>query len=377
VKPLIRHLMPAVAGCAVFASFGPAAQILDPTAAAVFAGSGLTFGGSTTVTGGPVLSNDSVFHAGGSLNLTSIYAGGSFNAGSAAFQNSTGEWLFNGSINNLGGPGSVIAGPVTSALGNVITRSSSQTINGNVTAFGDARQLGGTINGTLRGGGNVNVSGTVNGNVVYGGAYSTGPFGAVTGTVTAGGPVSPTTYVPLTLPAGSGLAANTNDITLTTFETRTLTPGVYGDLTFASSNTVNLSAGTYVFSGLFNANSLNPLSFNTSAGPIKIYVAGDLDFNFSQAVNGLALNSASALDSQKISFEAAGSIIAESDVFGRLFAPNGDITLSTFADVTGPVLAGGNVVMLGSNSVTLVPEPTAVAMIGAAGLMALRRRRSR
>lgn len=382
---MMRGICFAVAACAVGSGSTFAAQPTDPSTAAVFAGGTLTFNSFSTVTGGPVIANGSVAHNGGSLEVPSLYSGGTFTVGSTAFQDTAGDVLFNGTITSLGGPGSVIGGNVTSATGSVLLRDTASTVvNGNVTAALDVKQsfTFSQIHGNVLAGGNANVAGTVTGNVTYGGTYTPGPFTSVGGTVSqSAAPVTPTPYQPLTLPAGRNLTGGANNITLANFEDRTLTPGTYGTLTFASGNTVSLTAGDYTFAGIANTFTLNELSFDTSGGPIRLFVDGDLNFNLVQVVNGQALfagGTPNPADSLKVLIEVDGSYTGNADLYGTVFAPNGNITLNDFADVTGRVLAGGNV-FIGATDVTVVPEPTValgVIVAAVAGTGLRRRRRS-
>jgi hypothetical protein len=379
---MMRGICFAVAACAAGSGSALAAQPTDASTAAVFAGGSLTFNSFSTVTGGPVVANGNVVHNGGSLNVPSLYSGGTFTAGSAAFQNTTGDVLFNGTISPIGGPGSVIGGNLTSANGSVLLLNTSTVVNGNVTAALDVSEpfSFAKINGNVLAGGNANIAGTVTGNVTYGGTYTQGTFASVGGTIAqSAAPVTPTPYQPLTLPAGRNLTGGANNITLATFEDRTLTPGTYGTLTFASGNTVSLTAGDYTFAGIANTFTLNELSFDTSGGPIRLFVDGDLNFNLVQVLNGQPLfagGTPNPADSLKVLIEVDGSYTGNADLYGTVFAPNGNVTLNDFADVTGRVLAGGNV-FLGDADVTVVPEPcAAVAMVvGAAGTGLLRRRR--
>jgi len=351
-----------------------AAQPTDPVTTAVFAGGNLTFNGFNTVNGGAVVSNGNVLHDGGTLTVPSMYAGGTFTRTPASFQNTAGEILFGGDITDLGGPGSVIGGDVTSG-GSVALLDSSQTVNGNVTARFNVSQPFSisAINGNILAGGNVNIQGTVNGSVAYGGTLTLGTFAQVSGTTMQGGPVTPQPYIPLTLPAGRNLMPGATNVTLANFETRSLTPGAYGTLAFASGNTVNLTAGQYIFGGISNSFTLNKLSFDTSGGPINIFVAGNLNFNLVQVINGVQLfagGTPNPLDSQKIFWEVGGNFVGNASIYGTIFTPNGHITMNSFADVTGRVLAGQNVTF-NSGSVTVVPEPATLGMAAACGLLLL------
>ncbi len=86
-----------------------------------------------------------------------------------------------------------------------------------------------------------------------------------------GGPVTPPAYQPLSLPTGSGLTSTESDVTLGSFQEIPLALGNYGKLTFASGNTVSLTAGEYVFADIVSSFSLNELSFDTSGGDVTLY----------------------------------------------------------------------------------------------------------
>ena len=291
--------------------------------------------------------------------------------------------FFNGSIIDLGGIGSV-GGNITSATGNV-ELVGSVDVNGNVTAAGDVTQdfSGSEINGNVLAGGDVLISGSVNGSVTHGGVLTFGTFADASDIrdgSTVGGPVAPALFVAPALPAGQGLTASTNDISLDTFEDITLAPGTFGTLNFASSNTVSLSTGTYVFQDIVSPSNLNELAFDVTGGAIEIFIVDpDAGFDLIQSINGERLFAGNVPDpalAEAITLEVADSFTLGSDFFGTLFAPNGDITLETAAGVEGQVLAGGDVFFEGSNAVNTIPEPATAALLALGGLM-LTRRRSR
>lgn len=366
----------ALAACVPMAT---AAEPTDPTTAAVFAGGNITFNSFSTVSGAPVVANGSVIHNGGSLNASSLYAGGTFTDAPAAFQNSTGDLLFGGSITGLGGPGSMFGGNITSG-GSIAFLNSSEQVAGNVTAAGDVSQpfdFAG-IGGSVLAGGNVNIQGTVTGGVTYGTGYTQGTFAHIGGAIVHGGAVTPTPYNALTLPVGRSLTPGASDVVLSNFQSITLAPGAYGNLDFASSNTVTLTAGQYIFAGISNSFALNQLAFDTSGGPINVFVAGDLDFNLVQVINGQALfagGNPNPADSNQIFFEVGGSFTGDDSIYGTVFAPNGNITMDNFASDTGRLLAGGDVTINDGN-VTYVPEPAALALFCSGALALLRRRKN-
>lgn len=351
------------------AAQGPVVNLNDVS---LYAGGTLTFDSFTSVEGGATVAVGDVF---GSLDVDSIFGQGSLS--SNGFDDSRGEIFFNGGISGVGGPGSVLDGPVTSATGN-IEISGSSTVNGNVTAAGDVSQTFsfGTFNGNVLAGGNVEIDGTVNGNVTHGGALTLGVFSDVTGSTSAGGAVSPAPFVAPTLPSGSGLVATGSDINLTTFEDISLAPGNFGTLNFASANTVSLTSGTYIFEDIISTFRLNELAFDTSAGPINIFVENsDVTLDLIQSINGVSLFAGvepPLFESNNITLEVGGSLTLGSDFFGTLLVPNGNLDLES--DLTGRALVGGDVIL--SGSVLTVPEPSSLLIgIGLLGLSAVRRNR--
>lgn len=316
----------------LFASAESIAQVTLPEGVAVYAGGTLDFTSFTTVSGGSVLAGGDVTHGGGTLTVDEISGAGGFSAGDAAFQDSFGPIFFNGNITDLGGPGSIIDGPVTSAQGDIVFLTPASTvINGDVTAAGGVEfdfEFG-EINGNVVAGGTINITATVNGT-----------------TSAATSPITPFT-LPL-LPSGRTLTAGTENINLDSFEEITLAPGNYGTLNFDTSNTVTFTAGRYVFENIVSDFSLNVLNFDTTAGNIDLYVAAD-NFAFDdliQAIDGVSLFVGSdTLDPQlsnNIFLEAANNLTIGSEFYGTIFAPNGDVTIENFSNITGRVFAGGN-----------------------------------
>ena len=381
----MQKFMVAAAALAVGAGAAGAgaAQPTGAGQAAIFAGGNLQFDSFSTVSGGPVVANGNVAHgnnspSGGLVVVDSLYAGGAFSHTAAAYQSVKGEVLFNGSIADLGGPGRTVGGNLTSAAGSVNFESNIK-VAGSVAAAGDFSQSFpfASVAGNVRAGGNVAIAGTVAGGVTYGGTFSRGTFATIGGPIQMGGAVSPTPFAPLSTPAGSGLRSTGPDVTLASFEDRALAPGNYGTLALGSSTTVSLTAGTYIFKAIQSDFRLNRLSFDTSAGPIKVFVDGDLTLGLDQVINGESLlrsGMPNPADAKNISFEVAGNFTAASALYGSIFAPNGSITLNDFADVNGRLLAGGDVT-LGDADVT-VPEPASLSLLLLGGAL-LARRRSR
>lgn len=359
------------------------AQIIDPTHAVIYAGGDIQFLGFSNVTGGPVTALGDVRHHSASLNLHSLVTSGSFD-GTGGFQNVLGDMVVGGNVTQLGGPGSTVGGSIRS--GGHATLQGSIDIAGNISTSGDLEQIFNfsTVQGDVNVGGNASITGTVIGQVTHGGILTIGTFGSVGGSSSGGAVAAPSITVKPT-PAPHTITAGGTDINLTTFEDRTLAPGRYGTLNFDSGNTVFLSAGQYFFDDVVSGFSLNELDFDTTGGPVEVFVVGDFVFdNLVQVINGEALfaggNPVSA-DAADILLEATGSITLNSSLYATVFAPHGDITTATFADVTGSLIATGNVTIGSSADVSfvrsnVVPEPAALAMLCALGAwLSLKRRR--
>ncbi|MBB6431559.1 PEP-CTERM sorting domain-containing protein [Algisphaera agarilytica] len=364
--------------CALSLSFSSIGQTftLDLDGVSLYAGGTLDLGSFASVEGGAVVAVGDVT---GSLDVDSIYGEGALT--SDGFDNSRGEIFFNGSISGVGGPGSVLDGPVTSATGS-ITIGGSTTVNGDVSAGGNFSQTFsfGVINGNVAAGGDVAVDGTVNGNVTHGGTLTLGTFADVTGTTAPGGPVTPTPFAAPDLAPSSGLSAGIVDINLTTFEDITLAPGTYGSLNFDSGNTVSLSAGTYVFADIVSSFNLNELAFDTSGGEIFINIDSmDTTLDLIQSINGVDLFTGLMPDpalAELITLEAEGSLTLNSDFYGTVLVPDGDLELGTFSELTGRALVGGDVTLGNSTAILAVPEPSsALLVLGALGVVARRRAR--
>ena len=378
-------LLPALA-TALLVNHSVTAQSVDLENVSVYAGGNILFGGFAEVGQGAIVAGGDVINNGGSLEAQSVFGEGAFTTtGGPSFEQISGELYFNGSILDLGGPGSIIGGNVTSATGDVLLLGSSETINGNITAAGRVEQpfSFSAINGNVQAGGDVLIGGSVNGSVTHGGALAFGPFADaddISGGSMAGGPVTPAPFVAPALPAATAASARFNNITLDTFEDITLAPGTYGTLSFESANTVSLSAGTYVFQDIVSDFSLNELAFDVTGGAIEIFIVEpNASLDLIQSINGERLFAGNLPDpalADDITLEVSDSFTLGSDFFGTVFAPNGDITLETFASVEGRVLAGGDLVFEGSNAVNtvIVPEPATAALLAMGGLLLARRR---
>jgi hypothetical protein len=370
------------------------------TGVAVFGGNSAFI--NNNVTGGISASNGPVTV--GAFVTADGLSGGSTLSGGSGFVVINGPVTFNGDI--TGSPfgfAGTINGPINSG-GNV----NSNATNQSVTAKGNVNLLFATANGNILSGGNVSVAAfsTVNGNVTANGSISTASGGQITGKTApfAGVSVNPASYTPITLTADKFTSGGPNVTT-----GGNLAPGKYGALNLpVFSGTLTLTGGNYFFDSINIAGAFTTLNFDTTKGPINVFVTGDITIGsfLTFTVNGIPVfnsdgtpNAAVESLASQIFFETLGNVDEGnpfgSGFFGTLFAPNGDIT-EAFGSIIGSLIAGGNVTngfispvfYVGSDRLlagegggtgTTLPEPTTFALLGVAalGLAGFRRRRGR
>jgi hypothetical protein len=283
-----------------------------------------------------------------------------------------------------------INGPINSG-GNI----GLSATTGDITATGNVSLQFATTNGNILAGGNVSVAAfsKVNGNVTANGSISTSSGGQITGTSTpfAGVPVNPAHYTPITLTADKFTAGGANVTTGVN-----LAPGSYGNLNIPSfGGTLTLSGGDYFFNSFHIEGAFDTLNFDLSKGPINVFVTGDISFSdfLTVTVNGVPAfinngpNPANEALASQIFFETLGDVKDAtpfgSNLFGTLYAPNGNIT-TAFGAVIGSLIAGGDVsngfispvYYVGSDRLLQagVPEPSTLALglVAALGLIGFR-----
>jgi hypothetical protein len=267
------------------------------------------------------------------------------------------------------------------------TATSTAHILGNLLGAGGVSTSGvGLVGGSLLSDGNVHVGANVAANVNYGvgKSYSISPGKSVGGSVTSSNvAITPSGFDPVIMPAAHSITTGATNIALATFATRTISPGHYGHVTLAGSNTLNLSAGDYYFSDIIMNGSFLTLNYNLTSGPIHVYVKGNAVFNNANThVNGVNYNAINPALAPQIQFEAQGALtVSNSSLFGTFYAPFGDITIQGLSNFTGGVYSGHDIIAdganfsFGSGSNSCVPEPSSyllLAMALVAGLPMLR-----
>ncbi len=335
-----------------------------------------------------------------SIASYNVFAGHAITAISGSLNDPTGVIGSNGDLFLSGATAkSVRAG------GSIYDNFGAVTTTGDVTINGNALMtFSGSIGGNLNVGGGLNTTANVAGNIVAGGNVVSN--GNVTGSIKAGGsislglsatvgagtfpfsPVSPPAFTPVDLPSSHSFSAGATNVNLALFDTRTLSPGSYGELTMIGSNTVYLSAGDYYFSDIRSLGSFVTFNFETTQGPINIFVTGDVFLiSAEMKLNGAAFNSVPGIAASQIYWETHANFAVQfTNLLGTVYAPNGDINFTSLSKANGNLYAGHDIVTDGGSFTAgavsptlLVPEPSSAALclIALAGLAMTRPRRLR
>jgi cytoskeletal protein CcmA (bactofilin family) len=375
------------------------------TSFAIFGGNGVNITGGATVNSGLVGSNGSVsvgtfskifggLAGGGDLN-TPANAGGSMHMDGPTTFNGN---VYYGSFNNLFGP--VNAGQDAFFGSSLVTNSditvggefsaSFSTIKGNISAGIDARLTTSfdNVTGNVSANHDVDIEGTLTGNVRYGNALTTGSSTHISGSSVKGTtPVQPLAYVPKVVPPADVFTSGGVAVTNGGSALSPLAPGSYGGLGFTGFSDLYLGPGNYYFSSLA-FNGLTSLHFVNLTGSNKIHLfsTGDISGTlFFPTVNGTGFSSADPALASNVIVETLGNYTLDSDMYGSIFAPNGSITLGSFDKIDGSLIAG-NTVNAGSvtvnyvapaETVYAVPEPGCLSLLALALPLLARRRKGK
>ena len=263
---------------------------------------------------------------------------------------SNGDMYFNGvTAQTIQGGGSIF-----DVFGGVTT-TGDVTVNGNeqMTFFGG---IGGNLNagqsiftsanvtGNIRAGNNVTTSGNTAGSIFAGGAISS--TGTVSGSTNPFTAANPATFSTVTLPVAHVFSSGGPSLTLTS--TQSLTPASYGELVLHG-GTLNLTAGNYYFSDITMTSGAT-FNFNTTQGPINIYVTGSVYLNGpAMNLNGVAASSASSAATSQVYWETHDNFRLDGNLLGTVYAPSGDIQVLGLSTVNGDLIAGNDLVITGGN----------------------------
>ena len=396
-KPALIALLLAISWASV-----TSAQPTDALDAAVYAGQDLFINGQSRLVAGPGVSNRDLFNN-SVLTAQDLYIGGSYRntLGGTPKLRLTGDLTALGDVDHLnqiqpvkptdppiGIAGSVYAGGSVTA--------EQVNIGGSVTATGDVSFTSNAnrIVGDVTTGGYLNIQGEVQGTATYNTGFELGGF-AFVGTLQQGGPVAPPTFNPPALPTPRTITPGSSDLDLAPTQQLALAPGRYGSLNFSTENLVTLSAGTYTFTNITNTvpqNFTNFIDFDTSAGPITVLIAGDLNFpDVFQRINGkqplttdpdaFVANPqlfAPREQAANIFWQVDGDLTTTGDsLYGTFYTPTGNALIAE-SRITGSVIGGRDVILKTSDVYhvrTSVPEPGSAALLGLAAAAVTRRRR--
>jgi hypothetical protein len=389
-----RKLTPIFAACATLA-LATAGRADVVTSYGVFADNLLFFSGGVTTTAS-MGSNADMFLSGGTFG--SLRGGGSLNAfgsgpkvtGDVVFDNNVMLGTFSQVTGNINAGGDALLR--TTVTGNVVaggTVLSNNAISGNITS-GGAATVSGTVGGNLSAAGSITLSSTVSGNATYGPGKSLHLLGGgqVLGT-TSSGPVVPTPqpYDPVTLPAAHNFSSGGLDVVLNTFDDMSIPPGSYGDLIITGANEINMTAGNYYFDSITMINSFVTFNFDSSGGPINIFVTGAVLLHSpDMRLNGVNFSSVDPANAGQVYWEVHDAFSVDfADVLGTVYTPFGDINIKSLTQAKGRLISGHDIIADGLTFVpgalsptVLVPEPSALVLASfALGLLLAAGRRTR
>jgi hypothetical protein len=244
------------------------------------------------------------------------------------------------------------------------------------------------VTGNVSANHDVDIEGTLTGNVRYGNTLTTGSSTHISGSSVKGTtPVQPLAYVPKVVPPADVFTSGGATVTNGGTAASPLAPGSYGGLGFTGFSDLYLGPGNYDFSSLaFNGQTSLHFVNLTSTNKIHVFSTGDISGTlFFPTLNGTSFSSADPALAANIVIETLGNYSLDSDMDGTIFAPNGSITLGSFRNINGSLIAG-NTVNAGSvtvnyvapaETVYAVPEPECLSLLALAFPLLARRRRGK
>ena len=215
------------------------------------------------------------------------------------------------------------------------------------------------------------------GNVTLTGSLTVGALASVGSSSVGSVTPRPAQFTPLAVPAGPTFSGGGSDVTMPVANHLTLAPGHYGALTFEGANQLTLSSGNYYFNSIQSPALFETLNLNISDGPIRIFVAGNTEFNaLDVTVNGQSFKNADSSLAAQVLLDTHGTVTLDdinpangSHFFGTLFDPTGPIVLGENESLVGQVIGGATVEVGTNTNVTfvhassgLVPEPSTLAL---------------
>ena len=184
--------------------------------------------------------------------------------------------------------------------------------------------------------------------------------------------MTPPSFTTLALPAAHSFSSGGTSFLLNTFAAQTLSPGSYGELVMIGSNTVNLSSGNYYFDDIRTIGSFATFNFDTTHGPINIFVTGAVFMkSATMNLNGVSYSSVAPGDAGQIYWETHDNLYVQfASLLGTYYAPFGDLEIMSLSQANGELIAGHDIITDGgtfvfgapSTSMLLVPEPSGYSL---------------
>ena len=191
----------------------------------------------------------------------------------------------------------------------------------------------------------------ITGDATAAGSITLGDDSRVDGILTEYG--MPATFTPVECPPVTPFTAGGADVKKRNGKRTTLAPGSYGALKLGTLNRLYLSSGDYFFDSIRVGNRLR-LYLDVSAGPINIFVVGDVKFGTNMNV---FLTGGSPSD---VYAETHGTwtMYGGSDWKGSIFAPYGNIQVHGGNNrIKGALWSCKNVILDSNVRVRYIPPP--------------------
>jgi hypothetical protein len=367
---------------AMFAWCVPGLAYADSiTAFSIFGGNSASLKNQSSVLSGLAGSNGNFSIEVGPATTLTATGGGTYS--SKSNQTTNGNIVFDGNVSLDNGH--VVNGDIHSG-GTVFTGDNS-TINGNIVAggqviIGNGSSVNGNVDAGINAGVAVSLGNTVSavtGTVTHkSGTTITDPGAVSVGGNVIGTPATPTDYTTTVLPTATVFAAGTTDIITGNFATTTLLPqsalaAQYDDIFLGPNNIVNLTAGTYRFDTFIADNNLT-MNFDVTAGGINLLFAGNVNIGSNLIFNIVGGNASDIYAETKGNFVTDINAQLKMTIFGS--GASSIISTKAGANVTGALWAVNQVNIDNASTInfllhdkfapTAVPEPSSLALVGAA-----------
>jgi uncharacterized protein (TIGR03382 family) len=358
----ISTMFPIIAMSAAFAH----ADVVSPSASdlSIFAGGTVSIGDRVRTIGSiGAGSGVSIGHE----NTVSgdIYATGAFSMNDRS--NVSGAITSSSSIS--AGHDASVSGPMNAATTVWIgARGTYADINAGTSFSADARNW---IDGSVSAGTTfwMNSDTVITGNVNYGSSYSAANSASVRGSI-ATNPSSPGAWIAPSIPDAFTMHSGGSSVWVSEGSSSQINQGAHGAFSTGANTTLHFGSGAYSFDS-FYAGHDSTLSFDTSAGDVILYSSND----FTTGDRAVFTTTGSG----RVIVNAANGIWIghDSDVTASFQAINGSVSIGDRVDFEGTLTAGADIWIGHDSSITstVIPAPSAMALLGLTGFVGASRRR--